>query len=429
MSAWRPTAALSRALLVGAVAVVVAVLGSEPSVMVLGAPLILAATFGLLHRPNSTPQLSMRLDHRSLHEGQGTTSRLHVEDDEDVEQVTRVAAGAAYVAMRPWHGLASRLYARGAPEEEIGPRRWGRRVLGEELVALTSPWAGYRWGPVPLTGNQLRVLPLAAPFDSRAQAPRPVGLVGAHRSRRLGAGTEFADIRPFRLGDRLRRISWRVSVRTQELHVTTSPAEQDSGVLLVVDALGDHGTSGGLEGRASSLDLSVRAASALAEHHIRTGDRVALRVVSFDGSMVRYGAGARHLRIIQDTLAGLRAGELPEAVADRLQLPAAAGTVVFVLSPMLSTAIGTATATLALRGLPVVVIDTLPENADPHVPKGVDPVVAGLAWRMRRVERERVLAGLAAIGAPVIPWRGPGTVDHVVRRLARRSSLPQVGAR
>jgi len=116
-------------------------------------------------------------------------------------------------------------------------------------------------------------------------------------------------------------------------------------------------------------------------------------------------------------------------VADRLQLPATGGTVVFVLSPMLSTAMGTATASLALRGLPVVVIDTLPPDAGPHVPSGVDPAVARLAWRMRRLERERVLAGLASIGAPVIAWRGPGTVDDVVRRLARRAFPSQAGAR
>ena len=133
---------------------------------------------------------------------------------------------------------------------------------------------------------------MTARFDSRAETPRPVGLVGVNRSPRLGAGIEFADIRPFRAGDRLRKISWRVSARSRELHVTTSPSEEDSGVLLVVDALGDHGRSGGLDGEPSSLDQSVRAAAALAEHHIRTGDRVGLRIVGGDGRPARATAPA-----------------------------------------------------------------------------------------------------------------------------------------
>ena len=36
------------------------------------------------------------------------------------------------------------------------------------------------------TATQLQVLPVPAPFDSRAEAPQPLGLVGADRSRRLG---------------------------------------------------------------------------------------------------------------------------------------------------------------------------------------------------------------------------------------------------
>ena len=50
-------------------------------------------------------------------------------------------------------------------------------------------------------------------------------------------------------------------------------------MLLVVDALADFGRSGGVDGAASSLDVTVRAAAALAEHYVRHGDRVALRVV------------------------------------------------------------------------------------------------------------------------------------------------------
>jgi len=425
---WRPTPALSRALLVGAVCVSAAVLAGEPAVMVLSAPLVLYAAFAMVHRPESRPVIVTAMDHRSLHEGQGTTSRIRIDHDEDVEHVTRAATETPYVAMHPPHGLAGG-FRDDPPEVEISPRRWGRRLLGEELVALTTPWGGYRWGPVTLTGNELRVLPQNAAFDTRASAPRPLGLVGAHRSRRLGSGTEFADIRPFRPGDRLRRISWRVSVRSQELHVTTSPAEEDSGVLLVVDALADHGRSDGLDGEASSLDLTVRAAAALAEHHVRAGDRVALRVVSVDGRHLRYGAGARHLRVLLDTLAGLRSGELPDTMATQLKLGATGGTVVFVFSPMLAPTIGVATATLAQRGLPVVVIDTLPPGAAPRPAEGVDPALADLAWRMRKLEREQVLAGLSGLGCPVVPWRGPGTVDDVLRRLARRGSRPQVAAR
>ncbi len=425
---WRPTPALARAVVVAALAVVMSVIGAAPAVMVLGAPFILLACFGLLHRPDSEPVISAVLDHRWLHEGQGTTSRLAIHHGEDVEHVARLMAQTPYVALHPSTGLAAGL-ADAPPTIEIGPRRWGRRVLGEELVCLTTPWAGYRWGPVRLPGDSLRVLPHTRRFDSRTDTPRPVGLVGVNRSPRLGAGVEFADIRPFRPGDRLRRISWRVSVRSRELHVTTSPAEEDSGVMLVVDALGDHGWSGGLDGTASSLDQGVRAAAAVAEHHIRTGDRVGLRIIGGDGGVLGYGSGRRHLRSVFDLLAGVRAGELPDGIESRLQLRVTGGSVVFVFSPMLGQTIVTATASLVQRGLPVVVVDTLPPGVSPRVPDGVDPRLADLAWRMRKLERDQVLAGLAALGCPVIAWRGAGTLDDVLRRLSRRRSVPQVVTR
>ena len=64
-------------------------------------------------------------------------------------------------------------------------------------------------------------------------------------------------------------------------------------MLLVVDALADHGRSGGVDGAASSLDVTVRAAAAIAEHHVRArrpgraaGGRRRRR------ARVGYGAGA-----------------------------------------------------------------------------------------------------------------------------------------
>jgi hypothetical protein len=44
------------------------------------------------------------------------------------------------------------------------------------------------------------------------------------------------------------------------------------------------------------------------------------------------------------------------------------------------------------------------------------------------VERDDRLQRLAALGTPVVPWRGPGTLDTVLRQLARRGQVPKVRA-
>ena len=426
MTGWHPTAALGRALVLGAVALALALVAGDPALVVLAAPFVVLSAVALVHRPTRAPRIDSRLDHLVLPEGRGTTSRLTLTGAEDVEYVARASGRPPYVVQRPHDGQVGRLLRDGPPEVEISPRRWGRRMIGEEKVALYTAWAGYRFGPVARGGQPLRVLPTTAPYDSRAEVPQPVGLVGAHRSRRAGSGTELAGIRPFQAGDRLRRINWRVSLRTGALHVVTARAEEDTGVLLVVDALADHGVSGGIDGAASSMDLTVRAAAAIAEHHVRTGDRVALRVVGRGREQVGYGAGARHLRRLQDQLATVRVGEVGEPDSGVLQLGVTGGAVVIVLSPMLAEPIGTVAATLTRRGVAVLVVDTLPPDARPVVAEGVDPQLASLAWRMRLVERAVVLDRLGSLGCPVVAWRGPGTLDDVMRRLSRRAQLPRV---
>jgi len=430
MTRWLPTASLARAAIVSALGISLGVLLGSPVLVVLTAPFAPCTLFALLRRPTSTPSVSSVLDHTTLHEGQGTTSRLLLRDADDVEHVTRCTGASPYIARHPVSGTIGGLLGEaGAPTIEVSPRRWGRRRIGDEKVGLTSSWAGFTWGPRHVGGSEIVTLPATAPFDSRAEAPQPIGLVGANRSRRLGNGSEFAGIRGFQMGDRLRRIHWRVSLRTGELHVITARSEEDSGVLILVDGLADHGRSDGVDGEASSLDVTVRAASALAEHFSHAGDRVALRVVGGSSEFVGYGAGKRHLRRLQTTMARILVGEPRDLTVERLQFRATAGTVVLVLSPMLHEAIVTATATLVRRGLPVLVVDTLRPDATPAVAQGTDPRAAAVAWRMRLTDREGLLAQLTRTGCPVVPWRGPGTLDRVLHRLARRAQLPQVVAR
>lgn len=425
MRSWRPTAALARATLVAGIGLAGAVVFGSPVMVVLTVPFALLAALGLLCLPRSSPVVDGRFDRHVLHEGQGTVSRLLLSHTEDVEHVARVSGQAPFVAMKPADGVVGRLWP-GDLDIAISPRRWGRRQPADEQVALTTAWGAWRWGPVGIVAPTLEVLPARERFDNRAELPQPLGLIGTHRSRRVGSGSEFSSIRPFQVGDSMRRINWRLSLRTGNLHVTSTRAEEDSAVLVFVDATADYGSSGGVDGAASSLDLSVRAAAAIAEHFVRQGDRVALKVLGAAAAQVGFGGGTRHQQRILHALARVQPGRPLDRFAQRLDIGVGAGTFVVVLSPMLEEAVTNATAGLVRNGLPVMVIDTLPTSTGLARREGLDTAVADLAWRLRRLERDTLVDQLAATGCPVVRWRGPGTLDEVLQRFARQAPTPSV---
>lgn len=178
----------------------------------------------------------------------------------------------------------------------------------------------------------------------------------------------------------------------------------------------------------SSLDVTVRAAAALADQYLGGGDRVSLRVLSPGAEYAGYGTGTRHLRRILILLSRIRPGVPRDVAIDQIDFRATAGAVVVVISPMLSEPLATATVRLVRRGLPVIVVDPLPPGTTPTAYADADEEIAGLAWRMRLLDRSHLLAQLSAAGCPVVPWNGPRTLEEVLRRLARRGRLPRVGA-
>ena len=426
MTGWHPTGALVRAAASAVVVVTAGLVLRRPDLLVLAAPFGLVAALGMAHRPRAPLAARVSLADRWLHEGQSTRLRVRVESAEELEQVTATLAPPAFVVTQPPSGsVAATPRADGLSGVELvlSPRRWGVRSVGTCLFAATSRWGGYRWGPQRLGEATLVALPDTRAF-SAAETPRPEGLVGQNRSRRGGDGSEFFAIRPFQPGDRLRRVNWRTTLRTGRMHAVGTSAQVDSSLLLVLDAVADVGASGGLDGESSALDVGVRAASALAAHHIEVGDRVALRVLGRQCHVLGPGTGLRHQRRLQELLAQVRPGWPDLLGARRLRLRAGADTVVVVLTPMLSLEITTAMLTLAGRGLTVVAVDTLapltlPAPArDPHS-------AARLAWRMRLVEREMHVTEVTRHGIPVVPWRGSGTLDEVLRGLARRARSPR----
>lgn len=420
MTTWRPTSALVRSTITFAASALAAVLLGRPDLLVLAAPLGLASVLALAHAPRAAVIGGTAVADHWLQEGQSTTLRITAQSAA-LDQVTATLTAPAHIVTQPPSGVVSATPRRPDHAElsvTVSPRRWGLRPVGSVLLAATTPWGGYRWGPGRLPERSVVALPAPGPYDS-AEAPHPLGLLGRNRSRRPGHGAEFRGIRPFQPGDRLRRVNWRTTLRTGVVHSVGTNSEEDSSVLLLLDAVTDVGASGGVDGPASSLDVSVRAASTLAAHHLRAGDRVALRVLGPGRLVLAPGAGVHHHRRLEEVLAKVRPGWPEQLSSRRVRFPAGAGTLVVALSPLLTPEVTTALVHLARRGLTVVVVDTLVPGIRPST--AVPGTAAELAWRMRLLERDVQLTEVARRGIAAVPWRGPGTLDDVLHRLARQA--------
>ena len=333
---------------IGAVALALAgVLSGRVDLVVLATPFAAVAMWALMRRPTTAPAIGSTLAHRSIREGEATTWTITITPADSIDvAAAQVALDDRWQLAAPT-GVVTVDGDRTQPDEsltlgiDLRSLQWGRRQIGPALVAASSAFGAFRFGPTSPTLPELTTLPLPTIFDSSAPVPSPAGLIGLHRSRRRGDGTEFATIRPFTVGDRLRRVNWPVSLRTGALHVATTHADSDTDVLLVVDATIDAGTSGGIDGPASSLDRSVRGAGAIAAHFLRHGDGVALRAVgSTSAALVQVGHGTPHLRRILGQLATIEAGGHPprqiSRPAELARLGFQAGGLALVLSPLLS---------------------------------------------------------------------------------------------
>jgi uncharacterized protein (DUF58 family) len=431
------------------VLLVAAAVGGRGDLAVLGVPLVAIVVWAVVTRPTESPGVSSRVGAEVAHEGDTVTWRVDVGRVPGLRDVVGHLPGDRWTDTVPEHGhvAASATGTVTGPTVPIGvqatTRRWGVRRLGPAQVGAFGDFAGFVWtDPVQRT-ETLATVPTPGAFTSSAPLPHPVGLVGQHRGARPGGGTELAEIRPFRTGDRLRRIHWPVSLRTGTLHVTTTYADQDAEVRLVLDAIRDLGERDIPNGRRSSLDVAVEAAGAVAAHYLSTGDRVGLSVLG-GGGMVEVPAVGGHHQLARLLLGLGRAepsrGTVGEERALRAQLRRGIppGAFVVLLSTLVSAEPLAHSVRLARSGHAVVVVDTLPaELRGPDATDdalcaatGIDePRLARLVWRLRLLDREREAHRCAAAGVPVIAWRGPGSLDTVLRQASRRARGPKVVAR
>ena len=404
---WQPTSWLIGAVVVAATALALAVLLRRADLLILSFAPAGVVLWSLASRPQVSPDIDPAGVSPTTSAGQQSVWALHGRHVDGAEQWWAQCAPADGIRWEQdllggyLHTSASRLEARWTAE------RIGSATVGAALTELISPWAAYRFGPLRIPATEVRVRPRPSPGGRQLQLPHPIGLVGANRSTSRGSGSEFADVRTYRPGDRLRAIHWPRTARTGQLHVRDNYAKQDAAVLVVVD-----GSGGG-----ASWQRGLQAAATVAEFFIRHADRVALVVLGAGRpAYLPYGAGQRHYHRIADVLSAARepaASEPPR----RVRLPIQAGCTVLMVSSILTDIAPTVTVGLAQRGLPVIVLDTAPD-----VGELADPLDQ-LAMRLRLLERRRVVERLTQAGAQVTAWDGAGSLELPMRRLARRPPI------
>lgn len=129
-------------------------------------------------------------------------------------------------------------------------------------------------------------------------------LQGLHRSPFLGQSMDFAEYRPYVVGDDPRRIDWKVFARTERYYVKEYEAETNTNFTVLLDC--SHSMAFG-EGEFTKFDYARYLAACLSFLARKQGDRVG--ILTFD-SKVReiVPCSARHLELVLITINRADAG-------------------------------------------------------------------------------------------------------------------------
>lgn len=298
---------------------------------------------------------------------------------------------------------------------EIGPTAWRLRMTGWGVrtvhVAVDVATPGGAWRARLHVGVRVVVAPRGVPGTAalRGSVRRPG--YGERVARVAGAGTEFLDVAEWHPGQPLRRVHWAATLRTGEIHVARTAADRSQDVALVVDARTEAGPL-----TQTTVDRAVRAAVALAEAHLRAGDRVALAMAGPRLSWVGPGTGRRQLVRIVDCLLEYRTratGRVDTVhIPPQLLVP---GALTICLTALLNDDSLHLVGDVRRRGHPTVVVDVL--DREPPIGRKREDAQALRAWRLDRVA---IRQHLARRGIITVSWPGDVSLPAALRPLAAR---------
>jgi len=371
----------------------------RPELVALGAPFAALVALGLTLAHDPTVGVELDLDRDRAIEGDVVDLTVTLTGEGLVELALILPAGVEVVEGK--RAFAVRL-RRGEPETlELRVRcaRWGVYTLGETAVRAHDRFGLYTWEGRRADHLRLKVFPRPellreplAPLETQATT-------GNHVARAAGDGIEFADLRAYVPGDRVRNVNWRASARRGELWVNQMHPERNADVVLFLDTF----TEAAHYGAGGTLDYGVRAAAALAAQYLEHRDRVGL--VSFGGILnwlVPASGVVQRYRIVDallDTEIVLNYAWKDVEIIPRGTLPPKA--LILALTPLLDERAVATLLDLRARGFDLTVIEISPVPYVAAAPGRAD----GVAYRLWLLRRELLRSRYRSVGVPIVEWR------------------------
>jgi uncharacterized protein (DUF58 family) len=300
--------------------------------------------------------------------------------------------------------------------------RWGAFRVGRIYLRAHDAFGLFRYEGLLDRRQPLKVYPSEEAVRALLRPLETQVFSGNHVARQKDEGIEFADLRPFVPGDRVRRVNWRASARRGELWVNEQHAERNADVVILLDSFAEARRGG-----RSTLDPALRAAATLAERYLRQKDRVGF--VTFGGILnwLLPSTGAVQLyRIVDamlDTQIVLSYAWKEIDTLPRRTLPPHA--LVLALTPLLDVRSESALLDVRARGFDLVVIEVSPLSLLPR-PRSE---VARLGERLWRLRREAVRGRFERAGIPVAVWGDDSSLAAALEEVsAYRRRARAVGA-